>query len=95
MRRTLAAISAVLVFSAAAPALAQSSDLEKRFDAQISTTEMDAWMKDIASQPNHVGSVHDKANAEALAARFKSWGWDTKIETFSVLYPTPITVGLN
>ncbi len=95
MRRTLTAISALLVFSAAAPALAGSSDLEKRFDAQISTTEMDAWMKDMASQPNHVGSVHDKANAEALAARFKSWGWDTRIETFSVLYPTPITVALE
>lgn len=95
MRRTFTAVSALLVFSAAAPALAQSPDLEKRFDAQISTTEMDGWMKDMASQPNHVGSAHNKANAEALAARFKSWGWDTKIETFSVLYPTPITVGLE
>ena len=95
MRRTFTAVCALLVFSACAPALAQSSDLETRFDAQISTTEMDGWMKAMASEPNHVGSAHDKANAEALAARFRSWGWDTRIETFSVLYPTPITVGLE
>ena len=95
MRRTLTAIAALLVFAAAGPALAQSSDLERRFDAQISPAEMSAWMKDLASQPNHVGSAHDKANAEALLAKYKSWGWDARIETFSVLYPTPITVGLE
>ncbi|MDO8377514.1 transferrin receptor-like dimerization domain-containing protein [Phenylobacterium sp.] len=95
MRRTLTAIAALLVFAAAGPALAQSSDLETRFDAQISPAEMSAWMKDLASQPNHVGSAHDKANAEALLAKYRSWGWDARIETFSVLYPTPITVGLE
>jgi N-acetylated-alpha-linked acidic dipeptidase len=79
-------------------ALAQSTDtnltpdipLEQRFDARLSTADQSAWMKQLASEPNHVGNPHDKANAEWIAARFKEWGWDTHIETFYVLYPTPV-----
>jgi N-acetylated-alpha-linked acidic dipeptidase len=56
---------------------------------------MGRWLKDLASQPNHVGSPHDKANAEWMAAQFKSWGWDAKLETFDVLYPTPISESLE
>jgi hypothetical protein len=26
----------------------------------------------------------------ARAAKFKQWGWDTRVETFQVLFPTPI-----
>ena len=63
--------------------------LEQRFDAQIDPSEQSAWLKQMSSQPNQVGSPHDKANAEFMLARFKEWGWEARIETFSVLYPTP------
>jgi N-acetylated-alpha-linked acidic dipeptidase len=80
----------------AAPAYSQlSPDIEKAFDAAINTAEMDGWMKRMAAEPNHVGSAHDKLNAEETLALFKSWGWDAKIETFKVLYPTPIEVALE
>jgi N-acetylated-alpha-linked acidic dipeptidase len=49
----------------------------------------------MSSQPNHVGSPHDKANAEMTLALFKQWGWDAHIEQFDVLYPTPITTTLE
>ncbi|MDB5429918.1 MAG: folate hydrolase [Caulobacter sp.] len=98
------AIAAALALSAAAvagaapkvapPAMTQA-ELEKRFDALIDTKDMDGWMKDMASQPNHVGSPHDKANAEYMLAKFKAWGWDAHIETFDVLYPTPISETLE
>jgi len=52
-------------------------------------------MKKMAAEPNHVGSPHDKANAEDTLARFKAWGWDAKIESFDVLYPTPTKVSLD
>ena len=65
--------------------------LEQRFDASIHPGELGDWMKLLASQPNHVGSPHDKANAEWILAQFKSWGWDAHIESFEVLYPTPIS----
>ena len=68
---------------------------ERAFDAQIDPAEMSAWMKQMASEPNHVGSPHDKANAEFMLAQFKSWGWDAHIEEFQVLYPTPISEALE
>src|SRR5215217_4919120 len=69
--------------------------LEGRFDSMIDPAEMGGWLKTMASQPNQVGSPHDKVNAEMTLAQFKSWGWDAKIETFWVLYPTPIEEALE
>jgi N-acetylated-alpha-linked acidic dipeptidase len=62
--------------------------LEQRFDADINPEELRGWLKTLAAEPNHVGSPHDKANAENVLAMFKQWGWDARIETFEVLYPT-------
>jgi N-acetylated-alpha-linked acidic dipeptidase len=64
-------------------------ELERRFDADLSAEDLRAWMQQLASEPNHVGSAHDKANAEFELAKFREWGFDASIETFSVLYPTP------
>jgi N-acetylated-alpha-linked acidic dipeptidase len=63
--------------------------LEKKFDAQLAAADQKAWLEQMSSAPNHVGSPHDKANAEFMLAQFKSWGWDARIEQFDVLYPTP------
>jgi N-acetylated-alpha-linked acidic dipeptidase len=65
--------------------------LETAFDANISSVDQIEWMRTMAAGPNNVGSAHDKANAEYMLGLFKSWGWDAKIETFQVLYPTPIS----
>jgi len=69
--------------------------LEQRFDAQLDPKDLRAWLQQMASEPNQVGSPHDKANADFMLAQFKSWGWDARIETFSVLYPTPKSVSLH
>lgn len=69
--------------------------LEQRFDADLSAADLRAWMQQMASAPNHVGSVHDKANADFQLAKFREWGWDAAIETFSVLYPTPREVSVE
>ena len=68
---------------------AQEKSLEQRFDALLSASDMRTWLKQLSSEPNQVGSPHDKANAEFLLAQFRQWGWDAHIETFDVLYPTP------
>ena len=65
--------------------------VEAALDRQISGAEQLGWMRQLAAAPNHLGSPHDKANAEYLMSLYKSWGWDAHIETFSVLYPTPIS----
>ena len=69
--------------------------LESRFDASISPQELDGWLLRMASQPNQVGGAHDRENAEWQLAQFKSWGWDAHIETFQILYPTPLTVSVD
>jgi N-acetylated-alpha-linked acidic dipeptidase len=68
---------------------------EAVLDASVSASEQMGWLKQMASAPNHVGSAHDKANAEFILSQFKAWGWDAKIETFEVLYPTPLKTQLN
>jgi N-acetylated-alpha-linked acidic dipeptidase len=68
---------------------AAESALELKFDADLSAADLRSWMEQMASEPNHVGSTHDKANAEFQLQKFREWGWDASIETFSVLYPTP------
>ncbi len=80
-------------FSAAAAAA--ETQLEHRFDSDLSTAELRAWMQQLSAEPNHVGSAHDRANAEFQLAKFREWGWDASIETFSVLYPTPREVSVE
>jgi len=90
------ALAGGLLASPAAPQTSvPTADIEKKFDAAIDPAEMGGWMKRMAAEPNHVGSPHDKANAEYTLQRFKDWGWDAKIEIFKVLYPTPTKVSLE
>jgi len=79
----------------AAPAPSSGTDVEHNFDALIHPSDLRDWMKLLASEPNHVGSPHDKANANQILAWFKEWGWDAHIERFWVLYPTPISETLE
>jgi len=75
-------------------AVAQVS-LEKKFDEQLDPADLRGWLETMAAEPNHVGSPHDKLNAEFTLAKFQEWGWDAHIETFYVLYPTPLTQKLE
>jgi N-acetylated-alpha-linked acidic dipeptidase len=62
---------------------------EKQFDAQLKASSQDEWMKFLSSHPHHVGSPQDKANAEYMARLFTSWGYQTEIASYYVLFPTP------
>jgi N-acetylated-alpha-linked acidic dipeptidase len=48
-----------------------------------------AYMERLTARPHNVGSPYDKDNAEWLLGKFKEFGLDAHIETFTVLYPTP------
>src|SRR6202171_5175438 len=80
-------------FSAAGAAA--EMQLEQRFDSDLSAADLRSWMQQMSSEPNHVGSAHDKANAEFQLRKFREWGWDASIETFSVLFPTPREVSVE
>ncbi|TAJ52000.1 MAG: M28 family peptidase [Chitinophagaceae bacterium] len=65
--------------------------LEQKFDAQLSADRIGKVIKELSAVPHHVGSVGGKAVAENILQKFKAYGWDAKIETYQVLFPTPKT----
>jgi len=64
-------------------------DWEKKLQDGISRDNLRESMRRLTARPHHVGSPYDKDNAEWILARFKEWGFDARIETFQVLFPTP------
>lgn len=64
---------------------------EQQFDGMLSAQRVGQTIKELSAVPHHVGSAGGKAVAENVLAKFKSWGWDAKIETYQVLFPSPKT----
>jgi N-acetylated-alpha-linked acidic dipeptidase len=69
--------------------LAAELQLESRLDALFLRQNQQQWMQRMTALPHHVGSPGSRAVAEFIAAQFKSWGYETSIETFYPLFPTP------
>lgn len=63
--------------------------LEEKFDSHLKASNLDAWMKRLTARPHHLGSAVGKEYAEWMRDQFKSWGYDAKVETYQVLFPTP------
>jgi N-acetylated-alpha-linked acidic dipeptidase len=84
-----AADSAASMYGFSASGAERELALEQAFDRSLSAADLRAWMQRMAAQPNQVGSPHDRENAQFMLQQFRSWGWQTEIETFYVLYPTP------
>ena len=91
LRLALLASAALVATPALAAPASDTAALEQRFDTLIDPAQQQQWLQQMSSEPNHVGSPHDKANAEMELALFKQWGWDAHIEKFDVLYPTPLS----
>src|SRR5271155_5389509 len=62
---------------------------EKRVQEGVVPGNIRENMRRLSARPHHVGSPYDKDNAEWILARFKEWGFEARIETFNVLFPTP------
>ena len=65
-------------------------ELETRFKSIPDPARMREAMRRLSARPHHVGSPYDKENAEWILDQFKSYGWDARIESFDVLFPTPL-----
>jgi N-acetylated-alpha-linked acidic dipeptidase len=63
--------------------------LEARYASLLKREKLREWMRRHSARPHHVGSPHDRDNAEFMAGLFRSWGYDARIESFEVLFPTP------
>jgi N-acetylated-alpha-linked acidic dipeptidase len=62
---------------------------EKKFQQGVVPGNIRENMRRLSARPHHVGSPYDKDNAEWILAKFKEWGFEARIETFNVLFPTP------
>ena len=62
---------------------------EKKFQEGVMPANIRENMRRLSARPHHVGSPYDKDNAEWILAKMKEWGFDARIETFNVLFPTP------
>src|SRR5690606_2871067 len=63
--------------------------LEAEFEKQLSATNLDDWMKRMAAEPHWVGTQFGEENVKWTEKQFKSWGYDTRIDTYHVLFPYP------
>jgi N-acetylated-alpha-linked acidic dipeptidase len=63
--------------------------LEVEFDSHLDADDMDAWLRELSSAPHHVGSTRGLEVVEFVAAKFRSWGYDTEIAEYEVLFPSP------
>lgn len=103
-RRKRSVISLLLLISLAIPGSSQTAGLllgfsgektptqralEARFDSALNAANLREWMKRLSARPHHLGSVYNKENADFIASQFRSWGYETKLEEFEVLFPTP------
>jgi N-acetylated-alpha-linked acidic dipeptidase len=79
--------SALLGYSAESSQ--QQKDWEQKFRDGIVADNVRENMRRLSARPHHVGSPYDKDNAEWILSKFKEYGFDAHIETFSVLFPTP------
>jgi len=69
----------------------QERELEKKFDGELKTEEMEKWMEHMAARPHHLGSAYGKELSGFVESNFLSWGYATEIKEYTVLFPTPKT----
>ena len=71
------------------PVAAQNAGWDARFRAIPNANNIGDYIKRMSARPHHLGSPYDKDNAEWILSKFKEWGWEARIETYDVLFPTP------
>lgn len=97
LRRYLPALVAALVFLV--PELSRPffsnppkklSEWEARFIALPNADSLRAYMQRLSARPHHLGSAYGKDNAWWMMRKFQSWGLEARIDSFEVLFPTPV-----
>ncbi|QEC66370.1 M28 family peptidase [Panacibacter ginsenosidivorans] len=68
---------------------AQQFLLEQNFDKNLSSSGIGNTIKELSSRPHNLGSAGSKWVAENIYNRYKSYGFDVRIDTYHVLFPTP------
>ena len=85
----VALLAGSLRMAAQPQAAPQSQATDITFRGLIDAKNIGEYMRLMAARPHHLGSPYGKQNAEWILARFTEWGWDARIESYDVLFPTP------
>ncbi|UYQ94886.1 M28 family peptidase [Chitinophaga horti] len=89
MRKYLRTLALLFTVPAMAQTPTAQLELEKKFDGLIDAKHIGENIRLLSAKPHAIGSAQGKLVAEQILAQFKSYGWDAKIETYHVLFPTP------
>jgi N-acetylated-alpha-linked acidic dipeptidase len=79
----------VLVFAPLDLNAQRSPAWDVTFRAIPEARNIGEYVRIMSARPHHLGSPYGRENAEWMLAKFKEWGWDTRIENYDVLFPTP------
>ena len=71
--------------------VARERRIEDRFDSKLRREDFDAWMKHMSAHPHHLGSPYDQELSRWAARLFESWGYQTSVSEYQVLFSTPKT----
>ena len=72
-----------------AESAADQLSLEEEFDQLLRAENLDAWMKYMSARPHHVGSPYGKKVVDFITEKFRQWGYEVRVESFDILFPTP------
>lgn len=62
---------------------------EERLRAIPKAENLREYMRILAAEPHHLGSVAGKRNAEWMRDKLRAWGLQATLEEYEVLFPTP------
>ncbi|HEY4156377.1 MAG TPA: transferrin receptor-like dimerization domain-containing protein [Puia sp.] len=101
MRRIYLLLSGLLLLNANLPAQTKpitgftpSSSLtesrtEAAFDQSISRTSIGNTIRELSEKPHHLGSPGSREVAEKIRQKLTEYGFDTRMDVYQVLFPTP------
>src|SRR4029079_13847761 len=81
-------LALIIAAAISLPVAAQNAAWDAKFRAIPDAKNVGDYMKRMSARPHHLGSPYDKDNAEWILSKFKEWGWDARIETYDVCFPT-------
>lgn len=85
----ISAVSQKPITGFADEAAAEHFRLEQEFDGALSRESIRNTIREFSSRPHHLGSPGSKAVADSAVNRFRAYGWDVRLDTYHVLFPTP------
>jgi N-acetylated-alpha-linked acidic dipeptidase len=90
MRQGLVVLVASIAVAGSWPTGAQNAPpWDERYRSLPDAAAIGRYMERLSARPHHVGAPYTKDNADWMLARFREWGWQARIETYEVLFPTP------